>query len=335
MEKLILGISGGVDSSLAAELLRAGYDVTGVYLDTGSGSPDAAMDTARTLGIPLLIRNVRAAFEQEVVEPFCRAYMEGLTPNPCVMCNRRVKLRMLFDTADEIGARTVATGHYARIVEFEDAPALAMAKTKDQSYMLWAIEPEWIARLVLPLGDIVSKEAVREHARKLGLSSADTADSQDICFIPDGDYGGFLERRGMALPEGDIVDPDGRVLGRHRGLQRYTVGQRRGLGVAAGDRVYVAELDRVHNRVVLARGDVLLTDTVEVRGARYLREVPERFSGMVKLRLGMKAAACEVTRTADGFTLRLAEAVRQPAPGQSAVVYTEAGVLLCGGMIER
>ena len=335
MEEIVIGLSGGVDSAAAAGYLRAGYGVTAVWLDTGTGTPDAARACAAALGIPLVVKDVRERFEREVVAPFAAEYLRARTPNPCVLCNRRVKLAALFEEADARGARYVATGHYARRTLYHGCAAVAQARAKDQSYMLWYIDPAWQARLLFPLGKAASKEAVRETARELGLPSADAPDSQDICFVPDGDYAAFLERRGLRAAPGDIVDDEGAVIGRHEGLYRYTVGQRRGLGVAAGERVYVSRLDRETNRVVLSRGDVLLTDSVTVSGAAFLQELREG-PYEVKLRLGAKPIPCEVRRLPEDGRLRLdfGSPVRTAAPGQSAVLY-DGDVVIGGGFIEE
>ncbi len=334
MEKIVIGFSGGVDSSAAAGFLKKGFDVTAVWLDTGSGTPDSARDCARVLGIPLIVRDVRERFEEEVVRPFAGEYLCARTPNPCVLCNRRVKLAALFGEADRLGARYVATGHYARRTEYRGRAAIARARAKDQSYMLWYIRPEWQERLLFPLGEAESKEDVRGIAREMGLPSADAPDSQDICFVPDGDYAGFLERRGLHAEPGEIVDDSGRVLGHHAGLYRYTVGQRRGLGVAAGERVYVSRLDRAHNRVILSHGDVLLRDSVRVTGLSFLQEKPaEGTRCTVKLRLGGSPLACTIEcRGEDELLLRLDEPARMAAPGQSAVLYDK-DILLGGGFI--
>lgn len=337
MSKVVIGLSGGVDSAVAASLLRGGYELTGVWLNTGSGTPDAACEAAKSLDIPLIIRDVREAFEREVVCPFEQEYLSGRTPNPCVICNRRVKLKTLFDAADELGAEYVATGHYARRTEYHGEAAIAQSVAKDQSYMLMYIDPAWQSRLLFPLGEAASKDAVRAAAREQGLSAADAPDSQDICFIPDGDHGAFMAGRGHALPPGEIVDETGKILGKHNGLHRYTVGQRRGLGVAAGERVYVSALDTVHNRVVLSHGDALLTDTVQAVTLNFLHTPPLPGTHLsAKLRLGAKPAGCtveEIDLSGSGrMILRFDEPLRMAAPGQSAVLY-DGGVLLGGGFI--
>lgn len=337
MSKIILGLSGGVDSSLAAALLNRGHDVTGVYLDiAGSGAPESARDAARTLGVELVVRNVAALLEEKVCAPFADAYLSGLTPIPCIVCNREMKFATLFAVADECGADFVATGHYARTGVYAGAPAIlkGASVTKDQSYMLYRLKREWLSRLIFPLGDYEDKDAVRRDAREAGLAgAADSPDSQDICFIPDGDYAAWIQRRGVFPPPGDIVDEEGRVLGRHNGIHRYTVGQRRGLGVAAGERVYVSRIDRERNQVVLARGTALMSRRVEARGCHLLTDaLPEWVDA--KVRYSAKFARARIVEAVQGGNLivEFEEPVRAPAPGQSLVLY-DGGVVLGGGFI--
>jgi len=337
MSKIILGLSGGVDSALAASLLQSGHEVTGVYLDvTGTGVPAAAQDAARILGIRLIVRDVRALLEERVCAPFADAYLSGFTPIPCIVCNREMKFLSLFAVADEIGADFVATGHYARTGVYASAPAIlrGASVTKDQSYMLYRLKREWLPRLIFPLGDYPDKDAVRADARSHGLAqAADSPDSQDICFIPDGDYAAWIERRGVFPPAGDIVDEDGRVLGRHNGIHRHTVGQRRGLGVAAGERVYVSRIDREHNRVVLARGTALMSRRVEAQDCHLLTDALPDFVE-AKVRYSAKAASARVVEAVQGgrLVLEFDEPVRAPAPGQSLVLY-DGDVVLGGGFI--
>lgn len=339
MSKIILGLSGGVDSALAASLLKSGHDVVGVYLDiTGSGAPEAAVDAARVLGIELIVRDVSALLEERVCAPFAESYLSGETPIPCIVCNREMKFATLFAVADEIGAKRVATGHYARVGTYAGAAAIcrgASAK-KDQSYMLYRLERQWLSRLIFPLGEYADKEAVRADAREAGLiRAAESSDSQDICFIPDGDYAGWIERRGVFPPPGDIVDEDGRVLGRHEGIHRHTVGQRRGLGIAAGERVYVSRIDREKNQVVLARGTALGSRIVRARGCHLLTDaLPEWVDA--KVRYAAKAERARVLEADEGgmLTVEFEEPVRAPAPGQSLVLY-DGDTLLGGGYITR
>ena len=324
---------------MAAALLKSGHEVTGVYLDvTGSGVPAAALDAARTLGVELITRDVRALLEETVCAPFAEAYLSGETPIPCIVCNRAMKFATLFAVAEEIGADAVATGHYARVGAYAGSAAILKGASvkKDQSYMLYRLKREWISRLLFPLGDYPDKDAVRADARERGLvRAADAPDSQDICFIPDGDYAGWIERRGVSPPAGDIVDEEGRVLGRHQGIHRHTVGQRRGLGVAAGERVYVSRIDRDKNQVVLARGSVLESRVVRARGCHLLTDkLPEYVEA--KVRYAAKAERARVLEAEEGgmLTVEFEAPVRAPAPGQSLVLY-DGEALLGGGYIMR
>ncbi len=268
--KAVLGLSGGVDSAAAALLLReAGWEVHGVWLDLGTGSPEKAAQAAKQLHIPFTVLDVTAEHERLVRAPFAAEYAAGRTPNPCVMCNPAVKLPALLRFAETVGAERIATGHYARVEQRLGRPCLRMAGgEKDQSYMLARVGPELLGKLLLPLADM-TKPAIRALAASALLAAAEAPDSQDICFIPGGDYGAWLESRGMGLPEGDFVDREGRVLGRHRGLHRYTVGQRRGLGVSAGSRLYVCALDKARNAVVLGPESELNTDTLYISDIRW------------------------------------------------------------------
>ena len=339
MGKVVLGLSGGVDSSEAARrLLEAGHEVLGLWLDLGFGSPAAAERTARELGIPFRVFDAAEAHERLVRGPFGEAYRAGLTPNPCAMCNPRVKLPSLLAAAEDWGAEYVATGHYARTERGADGRVhlLASGGRKDQSYMLALLSQEQLGRLLLPLSGL-EKGEVKAAAATAGLGAAGEKESQDICFIPDGDYGAWLESRGLRLPEGDFVDAAGRVLGRHKGLHRYTIGQRRGLGVSAESRLYVAELRRETNEILLTPRADLDTREVPVRDLNWV-SVPERkeaFLTEVKLRSGPRKTAALAEPRADGsLLLHFDEPVRRPAPGQLAVGY-EGDLLLFGGTICR
>ena len=337
MERVVLGLSGGVDSSEAARrLLNAGYEVLGVWLDLGFGSPAAAERSARELGIGFRVFDAAAAHERLVRAPFGEAYRNGLTPNPCALCNPRVKLPSLQAAAENWGAEKIATGHYARVERGSSGRMrlLASGGQKDQSYMLALLSQALLSRLLLPLAGL-EKPEVKSAAASAGLGAAGEKESQDICFIPDGDYGSWLERRGLGLPEGDFVDASGRVLGRHQGLHRYTIGQRRGLGVSAESRLYVGELRPETNQVLLCRKEDLLTDTVFVRGVNWVsvEARTEPFTAEVKLRSGPSRAPATVEPGEDGsLLLRFAAPVRRPAPGQLAVGY-EGDLLLFGGAI--
>ena len=244
-KKVVLGLSGGVDSTTAALLLQEkGYEVIGLYFDAmGKGREDAgavrAEMAAKQLGIKFLYRDVSDIFREKVIGNFCSEYVCGRTPNPCIVCNPDVKFKTLLAAADEEGADWIATGHYAGTYQDPESEEWfirrAKSEAKDQSYMLYRLGEDVISRLILPLNDAEDKEAVREIARKKALKNAEDKDSQEICFIEDGDdYKAFLRRNGCDLPKGDFVDADGNILGEHQGILHYTIGQRKESGGIRG-----------------------------------------------------------------------------------------------------
>ena len=332
-KRVVLGFSGGVDSSTAAALLTEdGYEVLCLYLETGSGEEAAARASAEALGLPLRVCDARADMEKYVCAPFAAAYCRGETPSPCVMCNPSVKLRLLLECADELGAEHIATGHYARA----EGGALYMGRLpNDQSYMLCRILPEQRRRLLLPLGGYEKRE-VRALAAALGLPSAQKDDSMELCFVPDGDFAAWIERRGGAPGPGPLIY-GGRVVGEHRGIHRYTLGQRRGLGFAAGRRVFVSDIDPQRNSVTLADGDGLYEREVTALDARWqLDAVPDGpFRCLARIRHS-RSAALAVCR-AEGARLGITfdEPQRAPTPGQAAAVYLPDGRLAAGGVIAR
>lgn len=332
-KRVVLGFSGGVDSSTAAALLTEdGYEVLCLYLETGSGEEASARASAEALGLPLRVCDARADMEKYVCAPFAAAYCRGETPSPCVMCNPSVKLRLLLECADELGAERIATGHYARA----EGGALYMGREpNDQSYMLCRILPEQLRRLVLPLGGY-EKGEVRALAASLGLPSAKKGDSMELCFVPDGDFAAWIERRGGAPGPGPLIYGC-RVVGEHRGIHRYTLGQRRGLGFAAGRRVFVSDIDPQRNSITLADGDGLYEREVTALDARWqLDAVPDGpFRCLARIRHS-RSAALAVCR-AEGARLGITfdEPQRAPTPGQAAAVYLPDGRLAAGGVIAR
>jgi len=334
--KVALGLSGGVDSAVAAlRLQEMGHTVEGVWLDLGFGDPEPARRTAEQLGIGFTVYDAAEAHETLVRSPFALAYRQGLTPNPCVRCNPTVKLPALLRAAEQLGAEKLATGHYAATAYRNGRPCLRQSGgDKDQSYMLAMVGPELLDKILFPLEGLTKPE-IRAIARSRGFVSADAPDSQDICFIPDGDYGLWLEQRGMGLPPGDFADESGRILGRHRGLHRYTIGQRRGLGVSAASRLYVCALERDTNRVILGTEERLLCSTVRVNEVLWGAMEPqqESFSCQVKLRSRPQKLPAQVLPSPEGLTLRFDAPLRRPAPGQLAVGYDESGFVLFGGTI--
>ena len=350
-EKVIVAMSGGVDSSVAASLLlEAGYEVTGVFMCLGRAgageagsqgccSPDDAADARRvadTLGIDLFVLNCAEAFEP-IIENFVAEYARGRTPNPCIHCNRRIKFGRLMDRADSLGIRYIATGHHARIVRAAGGEAIArgLAWGKDQSYALFEI-PRWrLERILLPIGEIDDKDTVRARALALGLNVHDKPDSQEICFVPDDDYASLLQRRcPEALRPGEIVDSDGRVLGMHEGYARYTIGQRRGLGVAAGVPMYVTDIDPATARVTIGPREQTLGTSLTASGSNWHAEVPSEFDAIVQIRYNHRGAGGRVTLSgAESFAVELAEPVHAITPGQAVVIYDDQR-LLGGGWID-
>jgi tRNA-specific 2-thiouridylase len=337
---VVAAMSGGVDSAVTALLLKeAGYDVATVTFRLHDGekgsrsccSPDTvlfARDTAHRMGLPHFTLNLKELFNRRVMRNFVGSYKEGMTPNPCVACNAHVKFHAAAFLADRLGFEKVATGHYARVA---DGPALARPEdeNKDQTYVLWPIPKELLERTVFPLGEY-RKTEVRRIAEERGLAVAYTPESQDICFIPDGDYRGFIRKKLAAQP-GDVVDQEGAVLGRHEGVVDFTVGQRRGIRVSAPTPLYVTEVRPQTNQVVVGRRRDLEVREVRVRGMNWFLD-PED-ARFVQVRYNSAPVACGVERgEASGeWVARLEEPVAGVAPGQSAVFYTRDGERVVGG----
>ncbi len=330
--RIVLGFSGGVDSAAAARLLEiSGWDVRCVYLETGSGEADWARESAERMGLPLEVVDARERLEREVCAPFEAAYLAGATPSPCVLCNRRVKLALLCEAADALGIRNIATGHYAAA----RAGALFRGRPEnDQSYMLCLITREQAARLVLPLGGYVKRE-VRALAADFCLPQANKPDSMEVCFIPDGDFAAWIERRGGAPGPGALIYKGERV-GTHSGSHRYTLGQRRGLGFAAGRRVFVSEIRPETNEVVLSDGEGLYMDRVLAGGVNWLIDPPRgELEVLARVRHSRELYPARARLAPDGgFALRFDSPVRAPAPGQAAALYAGQR-LIAGGIIEK
>ena len=320
MTKVILGLSGGVDSSVSARLLQqAGYEVIGLYLDIGTeaGRQDA-IRAAESLGVELRIEDVRQELEEAVCAPFTACYLRGETPSPCILCNPAVKFARLLRAADELGAEFIATGHYARC---ENGALYKGRPANDQSYMLSRLRREQVQRLLLPLGPY-EKSEVRALAREMGLPTAAKPDSMEICFIPDKDYVGYLERRGTVPPPGDFVF-HGEVIGRHEGIHRYTVGQRRP-GLYQERKLYIAGIDASSNTIRLALWEELFTCRVRARDMRYLIDPPDApLRGSVKVRhTKWECPDATLTPTPDGGAVFVTDTpLRAPAPGQVAAFY--------------
>jgi tRNA-specific 2-thiouridylase len=337
--RVAVAMSGGVDSAVA--LLRAGPDAIGVTLrlwldpqgpdaERACCSPEAVIAARRTchrLGIPHVTLDLREEFRRAVVEPFVRGYAAGETPNPCIRCNGSFRFAELLAFAERAGAGRLATGHYARIVERDDRLLLARAadERKDQSYMLARLDPRFLDRLWFPLGE-QDKDETRAEAARAGLEVASRAESQEACFLAGGDYRDFLARHGLAAEDGPVVDEQGKELGRHAGFWRFTPGQRKGLGVAAGEPLYALRSEPETNAVIVGPQAALATDEVTVRGRLHVQV--ERVE--VKLRYRSPAVGASVTSTDGGFRLRLDRPAYGVAPGQAAVLYDRDAVVGVG-----
>ncbi len=320
---VVLGLSGGVDSAVAARLLLAeGYTVYGHWLDIGLGGREDAAAVADSLGIPFSTGDIRDDLEREVMDPFRADYLAGRTPLPCARCNPTVKFPALFRRAAEVGADLVATGHYAKIVQSEAGESLLCrgGHANDQAYLLARLPKALLPRLVFPLG-AYEKVQVRQLARDFGLPAADKPDSMEICFIPHGDYAAWLEQQGQVPPPGDFVDRTGKVLGRHKGIHHYTLGQRRGLGIPAEHRLFVSELRPAENQVVLSDGRDLMADQVWGTDWNPLAPLPQGQAVTVRLRHSKTETPARLTLEQDGPRLDLLALARAPTPGQLAVVY--------------
>ncbi|MDR3239408.1 MAG: tRNA 2-thiouridine(34) synthase MnmA [Clostridiales bacterium] len=360
-KKVVVGMSGGVDSSVAAWLLlEQGYEVVGVTMQVwpdvrpdvrpdeypddqpdggccGLSAVEDARRVADCLGIPYYVLNFKRVFQRYVIEDFIRAYTRGLTPNPCIACNRYVKWESLLNKAMQLGADYIATGHYARVVRHPRTNRLCLrvsaTQEKDQTYALYSLTQEQLARTLTPAGDYTKTE-IRALAERLELPVAHKPDSQEICFVPDGDYAAFIrDNTDAPMEPGDFLSADGQVLGRHKGLIHYTVGQRKGLG-SFGKRMYVKRLDRDRNAVVLAEENQIFERELLAGDVRWMAFEP--FAGeealLGKIRYGSQAADCQIRLEGTNIRCRFRTAQRAVTPGQAAVFY-DGEYLACGGTI--
>ncbi len=318
-EKIVLGLSGGVDSAVAAALLKEKYEVHCLWLDIGLGGGQDASHLAEKMGLPFYTADIREALEREVCTPFAADYLAGRTPLPCARCNPAVKFPALLALADRIGAKYVATGHYARV---KDGVLYRGLPANDQAFMLARLPRKILQRVVFPLGDY-EKTEVRAKAEALNLFVARKPDSMEICFIPDNDYAAWLEARGAAAPAGNFVDRDGNILGRHKGVHAYTLGQGRGLGVSGPHRYFVSALRPETCEVVLSDGSDLFTDRVLGTEPNWI--AVDGLTGPMEVTVRLRHSKTETPATllpgGDGVELRLHSPARAPTPGQLAVFY--------------
>lgn len=349
--RVLVAMSGGVDSSVAAALLKeAGFEVVGITMcfDLPQGHSkkpiccgplaiEDARNVARQLGIRHYVLPMQKDLQERVIKDFCREYIQGRTPNPCVRCNQYIKFGALLKRALALDARFLATGHYARIIKTKDGLQLKKARdaAKDQSYFLYRLHQLQLKHILFPLGDY-TKEEVRRLARKFHLSVADKAGSQEICFLPHNDYRKFLQERAAGdIQPGLIQDEEGKVLGRHRGIAYYTIGQREGLGIARGYPLYITRIDASSNRIIVGEKKQAFKREFLVKNAHFvLSPVKKKVAARVRIRYNHKEARAQVVPFGKKMKIRFFRPQFAITPGQSAVFYDRDKVL-GGGIIER
>ena len=348
-------MSGGVDSSVAAYLLKKqGYDVIGVTMQIwqdeeaqiqeenggccGLSAVEDARRVASQLEIPYYVMNFKQEFKKHVIDYFVDEYLHGRTPNPCIACNRYVKWESLLARSMEIGADYIATGHYAQVEELPNgryAVKHSATRAKDQTYALYNLTQEQLKRTLMPVGGY-TKEEIRDIAVQIGLQVANKPDSQDICFVPDGDYASFIEREIKSeIPKGNFVSSDGRILGQHKGITHYTVGQRKGLGLALGHPAFVLEIRPETNEVVVGTNEESMTCKVRAGKLNFMsvETIEDEMRVFAKIRYNHKGAWCTVKRTAqDEILCVFDDAQRAVTPGQALVLY-DGDYVMGGGTI--
>ena len=355
-KKVVVGLSGGVDSSVAAYLLKKqGYDVIGVTMQIwqeqevieeeenggccGLSAVDDARRVAQALDIPYYVMNFRQVFQKQVMDYFVEEYLQGRTPNPCIACNRYVKWESLLQRGLELGADYIATGHYARIIQLPNGRySLKTSKTtaKDQTYALYNLTQHQLSHTLMPVGEY-TKDEIRQIAEEAGLPVAHKADSQEICFIPDNDYAGFIDREAKdRVPKpGNFVTTDGKILGQHKGITHYTIGQRKGLNLSMGKPVFVTKICPKTNEVIIGDNEDVFTNTLLCKNINYMgmEDLNQPRKVFAKIRYAHKGEMCLLEKVGeDMIRCTFDNPVRAVTPGQ-AVVFYEQDYVLGGGTI--
>lgn len=336
-----MALSGGVDSSVAASILKAeGHDVEALCIKMSplhNTTVAAAEKAAARFSMPIHILDGEELFKDIVISDFVNEYKNGRTPNPCIICNRSVKFHLLYDYAVKNGFDKIATGHYAKIKNVDGKNYIAVAENlkKDQSYMLYRLPSHIIDSLIFPLGSIETKEDVRAVAKSDDLPSANAPDSQEICFIENEGYADYIERNFGPSLGGRFIGPNGEDLGKHKGIMNYTIGQRKGLGIAYSEPIYVKEIDHKSGNISLCRSGEEFFSGVKLKGVFLPHPIGEKsFSAKVKIRYAAKPETAEISLTEDGGVVLFNKSLRACCPGQSVVFYKD-DVVLGGGFIDE